>query len=275
MPKIDINKKRGCNSIFPIKDLWDKFEDGSVDGKYCIPIGKNSEGENITVNLREKLNILVAGGMYSGVGMFKRIALATLLKYNSPEDMKFILIDPVKISFFYFNNIEKSLLFPIIKENSNAVEILKWLQAETNRRIDILAKDNQPNIYSYNEKNTRSKIPSIVVFISELGELMDYDKNVEYLLISILQMTKAVGIHLIITTQRPTKNIITPLISTNIFTKIAFQSGSEECSIAILGRIGAEKLLGQGDLIMDSFEKTSDKIQGYCMEEDEIAKIIF
>lgn len=275
MPKIDINKKRGYDAIVQVKDLWDKIDNGIIDGKYCVPIGKNTKGEDRIIDLRKQLNVLVAGGAYSGVGMFKRIALATLLKYNNPEDMKFILIDPIKISFFYFNNIENRLLFPIVKENNEAVEMLKWINDEVSRRVDFLVANNYRNIYEYNKKNTESKIPNIVVFISELGELMDHDKKVEYLLISILPMTKAVGIHFIITTQRPTEDVVTPLISTNIFTKIAFQSGSEECSTAILGRAGAEKLLGQGDLIMDSFAEKGERLQGYCMEEDEIDKIIF
>lgn len=276
MPKIDINEKRGYDAIVPAKDLWDKIDSGALDCKYCIPIGRNEKGEDRVIDLRKHLCVLAAGGAYSGVGMFKRIALATLLKYNDSEDMKFILIDPIKISFFYFNSIDDRLFFPIVKDNSESIKMLEWVKKEILRRHDIFIENHVRDIYKYNRLKKIKKLPHIVVMISELGELIDYDsQKTQYLIGSIATLLKYSGIYLIITTQRPTKDVIAPPIECFIYTKIAFNSGSKECSKAILGRFGAEKLLGQGDLIIESFEHKRERMQGYCMEEDEIDKIIF
>lgn len=270
MPKIDINKKRGYDAIVPLTGLWSKFDSGILDGRYCVPVGRNKKGEDLVIDLRKHLHILVAGGAYSGVGMFKRLVLVTLLKYNSPEDMKFILIDPIRISFFYFNNIEDRLLFPIVKENSEAIKTLEWVKKEMLRRYDILSENRVRDIYRYNELNKTKKIPDIIVVISEIGELIDCNDYVISIIGSIVLTSKYSGIHFIITTQRPTRDVLTSFLISNISTKLAFQNGD-----IIFGRRKIDKLLGQGDLIIESFEHDLERAQGYCMEEDEIAKIIF
>lgn len=279
MPKVDVNKKRGYEASVPVEKIWSKLESGEIDKNCCIPLGQNEKKEDRSIDLKRSMHILASGGALSGVGMFRRVTLATLLKFNKPEDLKFILIDPLKISLFHFKNIDKYLVFPIITENEKAFEALEWARQEVERRYQLLSESNSRNISVHNEKNNTKKIPRIVIMITELGELMNFDgKKTEGLIIRIAQMTKALGIHFIITTQRPAPSILTPLIKTNMPSRIAFKTGDEEGSLAILDMVGAEKLLGQGDMLVsdcyNDYEKV-ERMQGYCLEEEEVEKLIF
>lgn len=279
MPKVDVNKKRGYEASVPVEKIWSKLESGEIDKNCCIPLGQNEKKEDRSIDLKRSMHILASGGALSGVGMFRRVTLATLLKFNKPEDLKFILIDPLKISLFHFKNIDKYLVFPIITENEKAFEALEWARQEVERRYQLLSESNSRNISVHNEKNNTKKIPRIVIMITELGELMNFDgKKTEGLIIRIAQMTKALGIHFIITTQRPSPLVLTPLIKTNMPSRIAFKTGDEEGSLAILDMVGAEKLLGQGDMLVsdcyNDYEEV-ERMQGYCLEEEEVEKLIF
>lgn len=275
MPKIDVNAKRGYEASVPVQKIWSKFESGEIDENFCVPLGENEKKEDRFIHLDQPNHILVAGAVLSGVGMFRRVALATLLKFNKTEDLKFILIDLLKMSFYHFKNIENHLVFPIITDNDGAIKALEWAKQEVERRFEILSRNRTQNIQNYNEKNPDNKIPRIVIFITELGELMNNDSDeIIHSVVSTAMMAKAVGIHFILTTQRPSKDVLPDLLTYNMSVRIAFRSGSEEGSYAILGRKGAEELLGQGDMIVDTFD-SSEKMQGYCLEEEEVEKMIF
>lgn len=277
MPKVDVNKKRGYEASVPVEKIWSKLESGEVEKAFCIPLGESENKKDNATNLVQCYHILAGGAALSGAGMFRRVALATLLKFNKPEDLKFILIDPLKISFFHFKNIDEHLVLPIIRENEEALKALEWAKEEMDRRFKILVESNSRNIQRYNENNPAKKIPRIVIMITELGELMNFDgKKMEMLIICIAQMTKALGIHFIITTQRPVPTILTSLIKANIPTRIAFQTGDKLGSREIIDMEGAEKLLGQGDMIYDGCgEMNVVHMQGYCLEEEEVENIVF
>lgn len=267
MPKIDVNKKRGYEASVPVEKIWNKIENGEIDCDFCVPLGENEKKEDRFFDLEKSMHILAAGETLSGVGMFRRVALATLLKFHKPEDLKLILVDPLKISFSDFKNIDDYLLFPIITEVREAIEAFEWVVCENNRRFQLLIEKKTKNIRRYSENNP--KIPRIIIMISEFGELMmHYDrKKVEALFIHMTQSAKASGIHLIITTQRPSEEVLTPLIKSNTPSKIAFKVPSANESRIIFGKDGAEKLLGQGDMLVYSEGTDSkERMQGYCIE---------
>ncbi len=271
-----MNAVRGYEASVPVEKIWSKFEDGSIEGSFCIPLGEDSTKMDHALNLDTRFHILVAGAALSGAGMFRRVALATLLKFNSPEDLQCILIDPLKLFFFHFKNIDKYLAFPIIKECDEALKALEWARVEMERRYEVLVENKFRTIRDYNERYPEKKIPKIVIFITELGELMDFDqKGAGIAIVRVAQMSKAVGIHFILTTQRPSDDVLTELIKSNIPAHIAFHSGSKDGSIAILDKEGAEDLLGQGDMIVQYFNEDSQRLQGYCLEEEAVEKMIF
>lgn len=277
MPKVDVNAKRGYKASVPIEKYWDKFGN-DLEKHLHVPLGENKDKEAKSIDLKRSFHILAAGGALSGVGMFRRVALATLLKFNKPEDLQFILLDPLKISFFYFKNIKKHIMnYEIIKENDKALSALRWVNGEMEMRYNIFNENNARNIDHYNGKKISKKMPRIIVFITELGELMDFNKKeTERLIISVAQMTKAVGIHFIITTQRPSLKVLTSLIKRNMPSRIAFQLPDKELSKIILDTDGAENLLGQGDmLVSDCDYEKPERMQGYCLEEEDIEKLVF
>jgi DNA segregation ATPase FtsK/SpoIIIE, S-DNA-T family len=276
MPKVDVNKKRGYEASIPVEKIWSKLESGEISEDLLIPLGEDKNKKDNFLSLSRYFHVLAIGQALSGIGMFRRVALATLLKFNKPEDLKVILIDPLKISFFHFKNIEKYLLFPIITENEKAMEALEWARQENERRFQLLMKDKFRNVDSYNKKNPEKKLPKIVIIISEFGELMDYDsKKFEGQYLRVSTMAKALGIYSILTTQRPNNDVVSPLIKSNVWVKIAFQlPGIEESRIAI-DQSGAEKLLGQGDMLVKKCDEEPERFQGYCLEEEDVEKIDF
>jgi len=276
MPKVDINKKRGYDAIVPIKRMWSEIENGIIDGRLCVPLGENNQGRGECIKLGKDLHILAAGEMLSGVGMFRRVALATLLKFNKPEDLKFILIDPLYISFADFKNIDDYLLFPIITQSNEAVKSLEWLNSEIDARMVLLNGKKYRYIDEYNDANLKDKKPNIVVFITELGELIDFDsKGADKLITRIFQLSKCAGVHLIINTQRASSSV-TGLIKAHATAKIAFKAGDETESISILSKSGAEKLLGQGDMLVESSQwNKAQRLQGYYLSDEDIQGLVF
>jgi len=276
MPNVNINEKRGYEASVPVEKIWSKFQDSNIVSNLCIPLGENEKKADVCTDLISAHHILAAGVALSGFGMFRRVALATLLKFNKPEDLKFILIDPLEISFFDFRNIDKHLVFPIITGNKKAIEALEWANQEMKRRYDVLAENRTHYLKDYNENNPDKKIPVLVIMLTELGELLDYDKEAEKLILRLVMRSKCVGIHLIITTQRPTKDVITGLLKANIPTKIAFQTNDKEESLVIIDKVGAEELLGQGDMLVDSYlQSKPQRLQGYYLPEDNIRELVF
>lgn len=280
MPKVDVNKKREYLADIPVKGLWRKFETGEIEKNLQIPLGQNKNNQDHTLNLGDCSHLIVAGETLSGVGMFRRVALATLLKFNEPEDLKFILIDTLNISFFDFKNIDKHLLFPIIKEAKEAKKSLEWARKESEKRLLNLYKPNEVrnfrNFGDYNENNPDNKIPAILIIITELADIINFDKNIDSQITSISMMAKATGIYFMLMTQRPTTVTVPGLIKANIYGRIAFKLPDKKMSKVILDEYGAEKLLGQGDMLFNSgFLRKSKRLQGYSLDETEIAKMVF
>ena len=257
-------------------------------------IGKDISGEAVVGQLNKMPHLLIAGQTGSGKSVMINTLLTSLLYRNSPSDMKLILVDPKQVEMAPYEDIPH-LLTPVITEPEKTVSALKWAVNEMERRYKLLADEKLRDIKSYNQminnkssrkipvadeegapRNTEDgAMPYIVIVIDELADLMMVAaKDVEALIVRLAQKARAVGIHLVLATQRPSVNVITGLIKANVPARIAFTVASQVDSRTILDVVGAEKLLGQGDMLMKTAELPKPKrIQGAWVMDEEVLKI--
>ncbi|MBU0647565.1 DNA translocase FtsK [Patescibacteria group bacterium] len=247
-----------------------------LNHQFTIPIllGRNIAGQPAIDDLTKMPHLLIAGATGSGKSVFINTTLLTLLSNFTPDQIKFILIDPKRVELSSYNKLPH-LLTPVVTEAKNALTALKWGIEEMNQRYKILSENKSRNIYSYNHKNPNKPLPYIIIIIDELADLMMTAGNeIETAICRLAQMARATGIHLIVATQRPSVDVITGLIKANIATRIAFAVASQIDSRTILDGIGAEKLLGKGDMLYISRETGKPtRIQGVLVSDQEIDSI--
>jgi S-DNA-T family DNA segregation ATPase FtsK/SpoIIIE len=201
-----------------------------------------------------------------------------MLYRNPPQFLRFILIDPKRVELTAYDGIPY-LLSPVITEGKKAILALKWAVSEMERRYSVLLEARSRDIGSYNLKvgsDSAKILPNIVIFIDELADLMAvYGKELEAIIIRLSQMARATGIHLVVSTQRPSVEVITGLIKANITSRIAFQVASQIDSRTILDLAGAEKLLGRGDLLFISADTSKPRrVQGPFVSETEVERVV-
>ncbi len=275
------NKVRAAVKIGNLVAL-DEFQ--NVGNPLNLILGKDVMGKPIFVDLGAMPHMLVAGATGSGKTICLNSLILSLICRNSPKLLRFVLIDPKRVEFPVYSNLPH-LLAPVIVESQKAVNALAWLVGEMERRFDILKELGARDIGSYNktlvEKPKRKEegfniMPYIVLVIDELADLMAArGRDVEAHIVRLSQLARAVGIHLIVATQRPSVEVITGLIKANITSRIAFQVASQVDSRTILDTAGAEKLLGKGDMLYISSEFSKPKrIQGVFISAGEIKKIV-
>lgn len=256
-------------------------------------IGKDISGEAVVGELNKMPHMLIAGQTGSGKSVMINTLLTSLLYRNSPSDMKLILVDPKQVEMAPYEDIPH-LLTPVITEPEKTISALKWAVNEMERRYKLLAAEKIRDIKSYNQRlATRAKkipvadadgniqqhedgaMPYIVIVIDELADLMMVAaRDVEALIVRLAQKARAVGIHLVLATQRPSVDVITGLIKANVPARIGFTVASQVDSRTILDQIGAEKLLGQGDMLLYTPSMSKPKrIQGAWVTDDEVNKI--
>tara|TARA_Y100001949_G_scaffold73985_2_gene62833 strand:+ start:121 stop:2397 length:2277 start_codon:yes stop_codon:yes gene_type:complete len=256
-------------------------------------IGKDISGDAVVGELNKMPHLLIAGQTGSGKSVMINTLLSSLLYRNSPSEMKLILVDPKQVEMAPYEDIPH-LLTPVINEPEKTISALKWAVNEMERRYKLLAEHKVRDIKSYNTlvQNGRTKItvqdeagveqehengamPYIVIVIDELADLMMVAaRDVEALIVRLAQKARAVGIHLVLATQRPSVDVITGLIKANVPARIAFTVASQVDSRTILDQIGAEKLLGQGDMLMSTAAMPKPKrIQGAWVTDEEVIKI--
>jgi S-DNA-T family DNA segregation ATPase FtsK/SpoIIIE len=258
-------------------------------------IGKDIAGEPVVGELNKMPHLLIAGQTGSGKSVMINTLLTSLLYRNSPSEMKLILVDPKRVEMVPYEGIPH-LLTPVITEPDKTISALKWAVNEMERRYRLLADEKMRDIKGYNNKmNSRAKkievsdddnniksveqtegaMPYIIIVIDELADLMMMaPRDVEALIVRIAQKARAVGIHLVLATQRPSVNVITGIIKANIPARIAFTVASQIDSRTILDQIGAEKLLGQGDMLIKTASMSKPKrIQGAWVMDEEVIKI--
>ncbi|MEK7143310.1 MAG: DNA translocase FtsK [Patescibacteria group bacterium] len=261
-----------------------------------MALGRAVSGKSIFANLGKMPHLLIAGATGSGKSATIHAIINSLLYRNSPEDLRFIMIDPKRVELTLYNRIPH-LLTPVITEAKKAILSLKWAAKEMERRYDILETESVRDIESYHqnivfpayakqkERSNKEKeefvelperMPYIAIVIDELADIMStYPRELEAGVVRLAQMSRAVGIHLILSTQRPSVNIITGLIKANIPGRIALQVSSQIDSRTILDTGGAETLLGAGDMLYISGDMTKpERVQSAFISETEVKKVV-
>ena len=239
-----------------------------------IPLGKDVSGKVWTANIASMPHLLVAGSTGSGKSVCLNSIIVSLLYQNNTDTLRLILVDPKRVEFPVYNGIPH-LLVPVITDVTKTVNALRWAMGEMDRRFDELAKYKKRNLESYNYA-AKEKMPYIVIIIDELADLMvAAAAEVEGSIVRLVQMARAVGIHLIVATQRPSVDVITGLIKANIPCRIAFSVASLMDSRTILDASGAEKLVGKGDMLfMSQNTPKPRRMQGAFLSDDEIKNVV-
>jgi DNA segregation ATPase FtsK/SpoIIIE, S-DNA-T family len=245
--------------------------------KMAVALGKGSGGESIAADLTKMPHLLVAGATGSGKTVCLNTIVCALLMNNTPNDVRFILIDPKRVELVQYNSIPH-LATPVIVETSRALSVLRWLCQEMDERYKKFATTGARHIEGYNKNKTGTdKLPYLVLIIDELADLMmaGFDE-VETNLCRLAQLARATGIHLVVATQRPSVDVVTGLIKANFPTRISFAVTSQVDSRTILDGVGAEKLLGKGDMLyMPTDAAKPKRLQGCFLSDAEIERLVY
>ena len=253
------------------------FQKMVAKSKLALALGKGAGGEAVAGDLTKMPHLLIAGSTGSGKTVCLNAIISCLLMYNTPNDVRFILVDPKRVELASFNSIPH-LAAPVIVEAEKALEALRWLSMEMDKRYQKMATVSARNIETYNKGRTGTdKMSYLVLVIDELADLMMAGGDeVERILCRLAQLARAVGIHLIVATQRPSVDVITGLIKANFPTRISFAVISQVDSRTILDSVGAEKLLGRGDMLYMPTEADKPKrLQGCFLSDAEIERLVF
>lgn len=257
-----------------LSSILQSREWGEASSPLEFAIGKDISGKAVLADLAKMPHLLVAGQTGSGKSVMINDVLTSLLYRNSPSDLKLILVDPKQVELTPYNNIPH-LLTPVITEPEKCISALKWAVAEMERRLRTMADVGKRNIGEYNALKNEESMPYIVIVIDELADLMMMAaRDVEALIVRIAQKARAVGIHLILATQRPSVDVITGLIKANVPARIAFTTASQVDSRTIIDQMGAEKLLGRGDMLLLTSDMPKPKrVQAAFITDDETEKV--
>lgn len=248
---------------------------------FAIPIvlGKDIAGEPQIVDLTQTPHLLIAGATGSGKSVCVNSIICSILYRRSPEEVRFLLIDPKIVELKFYNDIPH-LLTPVVTDPRKAFQALQYCISEMERRYSLLDAFGVRDIRSFNrkalkQKTTIGKLPYIVIVVDEFADLMaTTGKEMEAILARLAAMSRAVGLHLVLATQRPSIDVITGLIKANIPTRIAFMVAGKFDSRIIIDSVGAEKLLGQGDMLFSAaWDPVPVRMQGTYLDEDEVEAV--
>jgi S-DNA-T family DNA segregation ATPase FtsK/SpoIIIE len=292
---IGIEVPNKVSTMVRLRDFVESVKFAERKTNLTLALGQDVSGNYIFGDLTEMPHLMIAGATGTGKSVSINTIITTLLYQNSPDDLKMILIDPKRVELTAFNGIPH-LLTPTVVENGKVANSLKWAIGEMERRYKMLQESASRDIFSYNEKikpeqkkniineetgevlgeEEVKRLPYIVIIIDELADIMaSHSKDVEAAIVRLAQMARAVGIHLIVSTQRPSVEVLTGLIKANITTRIAFQVATQIDSRTILDMGGAEKLLGNGDMLYLSARSPKPKrIQGVFVSESEVKRVV-
>ncbi|MCX6730104.1 MAG: DNA translocase FtsK, partial [Candidatus Portnoybacteria bacterium] len=260
-----------------LRNMFEEYERKS--GHHLnLALGRDVTGAPVWTNLMKMPHMLIAGATGTGKSVCINTIITSLLYQKAPWELKFILIDPKRVELPLYNGIPH-LLTPVIVDVPKTVNAFKWAIKEMEERYKLLANVGSRDLASYNEKmlkkSPRETLPFIVIIVDELADIiMAYGKEIEGLIVRLAQMSRAVGIHLILSTQRPSVEVITGLIKANITARIAFQVASMVDSRTVLDMSGAEKLLGNGDMLYIAGDAGKPRrIQGVFVSEKEVQRV--
>lgn len=257
-----------------MREILQENEWKETKSPLSFPLGRGVAGSTEIADLTKMPHMLVAGATGSGKSVMINSFLLSLLYRNSPADLKLILVDPKQVELSLYDDIPH-LLSPVISEPEKCISALKWAVAEMDRRYSVFAELGKRSIDEYNAGESGEHMPYIVIVIDEMADLMLLAANdVENLIVRLAQKARATGIHLVLATQRPSVNVITGLIKANIPARISFSTVSQVDSRTILDQAGAEKLLGNGDMLFSAPDLIKpQRIQGTYVTEKEVRNV--
>jgi len=263
-------------ALVSLLDIMEAPEFTRLDSRLRLALGLGVDGTPVAADLTTMPHLLIAGTTGSGKSVCVNAIIACLLLQNTPDDVQFIMVDPKRVELTGYNGIPH-LVAPVVVDLERIVGVLQWVQREMESRYHKFAAIGARNILDYNKKigPDQQRMPYYVVVIDELADLMMLAPDeTERLLARLAQMARATGIHLIISTQRPSVDIITGLIKANFPARIAFMVASSVDSRVILDQPGAEKLLGRGDMLFQSPDAAApQRMQGVYVSDEEITRI--
>jgi len=288
------------HSFVTLGEILNSNQYESISSSLALALGKNISGTPVVTALEKMPHLLVAGTTGSGKSVALNAMILSLLYKSTASDVRMIMIDPKMLELSVYEGIP-NLLSPVVTDMKEAANALRWCVAEMERRYKLMASLGVRNVSGYNRKITEAiekgkpiedpfylakseeseisyleKLPSIVVIIDELADMMmTTGKKVEELIARLAQKARAAGIHLILATQRPSVDVITGLIKANIPCRIAFQVSSKVDSRTILDQMGAEQLLGHGDMLfLPPGSSNPERVHGAFVSDEEVHKVV-
>ena len=284
-PLVGIEVPNKTTSAVSFKDVVVHQDEKVKEIDLDVPLGKDVEAQIISADLRKMPHLLIAGSTGSGKSVAINTIITSILMKSYPEDVKLVLIDPKMVELSVYNGVPH-LLIPVVTDAKLAANALRKTVKEMERRYKLFASSGVRNITEYNKKVTENnadknnpvmqKLPYIVVIVDELSDLMMVaGREVEDAIVRLAQMARAAGIHMILATQRPSVDVITGLIKANVPSRIAFAVSSGVDSRTILDQVGAEKLLGRGDMLFLPIGASKpERVQGAYISVDEVEKVV-
>lgn len=264
-----------------LRDIIESYSFQSNKSLLTFGLGKDITGDSNVARLDKMPHLLIAGSTGSGKSVCLNSLIISLMYKASPEQLRFILVDPKRVEFPLYNNMPHMLIPNVITDIEKALKSLAWAIDEMERRFEIFSQNMVKNLEEYTELATvqngsLDRLPYIVIIVDELGDLMAQNKkDVEDKIIRLVQKSRAAGIHLVLATQRPSVNVITGTIKANLNSRIAFAVNSYVDSKTILDQAGAEKLLGKGDMLYSASDSPDLKrIQGAFISNKEIEDVV-
>jgi len=276
------NKKR---EVVHLREVLEAEVFNHDEAKLFMGLGKDIFGKPVVANLEQMPHLLIAGATGTGKSVCLNSIICSFLTRCTPDELRLLIIDPKRIELSYYNGIPH-LLYPVITEMELANKALKWAAREMEKRYELLSRAGARNIDAYNKKISKWKtfeenedfppLTYLVILVDELADLMIMaSKEVETSLVRLAQMSRAAGIHLVLATQRPSVDILTGIIKVNFPARISFQVSSRVDSRTILDTIGAERLLGMGDmLLLPPGTAKLQRLHGAYVSEEEVNKIV-
>ena len=272
---IGVEVPNSSPSVVTLRELCESPDFRNHPSRLCVALGKDVSGVNKYADLTKMPHLLIGGATNSGKSIGLATLITSLLMRNTPKDVRLVMIDPKRVELTLFDHVPH-LMCPVIKDVKEAAGVLRAVWREMDRRYDMFSNEGVRNIDGWNAKASfQDRMPYIVVIIDELADLMiQCGAEVETTIVRLAQLARAVGIHLVIATQRPSVDVITGIIKANIPSRIAFSVASQIDSRTILDSKGAENLIGKGDMLFQPIDAIKPvRVQGCYVSEKEIDAI--
>ncbi|KKS31058.1 MAG: translocase FtsK protein [candidate division WWE3 bacterium GW2011_GWF1_42_14] len=273
--EIGIEVPNIVRSVVNFKSIITSEAMKSMKTKLAIGLGKDVAGKTYVYDIAKMPHILIAGATNSGKSIFIHNILFSILFRASPQEVKFILVDPKRNELIHYQNIPH-LITPVVVDMEKTPAVFKWAVQEMERRLKLFEQARVRNLDAYNENSGFQALPYIVIVVDEFAEVMMQDSNsVEKAVVRLAQMARSTGIHLVLAVQRPSINIITGIIKANIPTRVAFSVASQMDSRVIIDQPGAEKLLTRGDMLFVPPDAQKPiRLQGAYIDTKEIERLV-